>query len=447
MHCHSLHFQVHLLAVPAVNCGQRFEDAGLISLSCLPEGVAVCSAASATMSVSNAVEQSYNLMYRSRSANWLMQLPKPALGLVLQNLDQGSLACTAVTCSTLRKAVFKTITRLAVHCRVQGPLRSLLDWSEKPSSSLSDLQQCSIINNAEEWDAPPCLPNLPCPQLRQLHQLHVESLIVHLEPAGGLPGVLHACSGLTELHLQGCLVRDGPAAAAAIAALHKLQSLKLAELWSVQPIAQPIRPLFEELRLPLQLTHLSLGLRNAEWYEDLSAEAAANLSQLSGLVNLAHLRLIGVPRSALPGGFPLQLVRLTSLDISYDSGCDTAEQFQHLSSLTALQQLSVHCCGNLDADHLWGLQQLSQLTGLQLDARGLFFNTTSTQSWACLTALQSLALRCCSVQPEALAGLTQMRSLLEHVQHLAAPEQLMNAVSQLSLLTQLTFQPGSAQGH
>jgi hypothetical protein len=65
--------------------------------------------------------------------------------------------------------------------------------------------------------------------------------------------VLHACTGLTALHLQGCTVPDGPAAAAAIAALQKLQSLKLVDVWA----AEPNRPLLEPLQLPQQLTHFS----------------------------------------------------------------------------------------------------------------------------------------------------------------------------------------------
>jgi hypothetical protein len=74
----------------------------------------------------------------------------------------------------------EALVKLQVHCRVQGPIRSLLDWSEKPSSSLSNLEQCIIINNAEEWDAHPFLRNLPCPRMRQLY---FKGLVVQLEPA------------------------------------------------------------------------------------------------------------------------------------------------------------------------------------------------------------------------------------------------------------------------
>jgi hypothetical protein len=59
------------------------------------------------------------------------------------------------------------------------------------------------------------------------------------------------------------------------------------------------------------------------------------------LVKLEHLKFKGVTHNSLPGRLPSQLVKLTSLDVSYFTDCNTAEQLQHLSSLTAQQQLSV----------------------------------------------------------------------------------------------------------
>jgi hypothetical protein len=125
-------------------------------------------------------------------------------------------------------------------------------------------------------------------------------------------------------------VPDGPAAAAAIAALQKLQSLKLVDVWA----AEPNRPLLEPLQLPQQLTHFSFdhtgwGFVNAE---EIVGNPTAVLSQLSGLVKLEHLKFKGVTHNSLPGRLPSQLVKLTSLDVSYFTDCNTAEQLQHLSA-------------------------------------------------------------------------------------------------------------------
>jgi hypothetical protein len=56
-------------------------------------------------------------------------------------------------------------------------------------------------------------------------------MLVQLDPSEGCPGVLHDCTGLTGLHLQGCVVHDAHAATAAIASLTELQSLTL-EGWA-----------------------------------------------------------------------------------------------------------------------------------------------------------------------------------------------------------------------
>jgi hypothetical protein len=132
-------------------------------------------------------------------------------------------------------------------------------------------------------------------------------------------------------------------------------------------------------------------------------------------------------------------------------GCDVAQQLQHLSCFTALQQLSIRATAGPGkgwaAGDVAGIQHLSQLTVLVLESYDLEFTTSSTRSWACLTALQSLALLCCKVQPEALAALTQLQLLsLLYVGHAGhqSPDQgraitaeLLSAVSHLQLLSEL----------
>jgi hypothetical protein len=120
---------------------------------------------------------------------------------------------------------------------------------------------------------------------------------------------------------------------------------------------------------------------------------------------------------------------------------DTWPDFQHLSSLTALQQLSVKCREGLDLVGFSGMQQLSLLTKLELSSLDLQFSTNSTSSWTHLTALQCLELSRGHVEPGALSRFTQLRALsLFGVCSAGHPElrDLLGAVSQLSQVTRLS---------
>jgi hypothetical protein len=195
-----------------------------------------------------------------------------------------------------------------------------------------------------------------------------------------------------------------------------------------------LRSLSGELQYPSQLTYLNLYF-DTETRDDYSAE---HLGQLSALVNLEHLCLGGLSEG-LPGGVPSQLVKLTTLQLVF---CDAvpvaAEQLQSLSFLTALQQLSVGSDTLSLAAGLPGIMHLAQLSSLRLCCHALEFSTSSTRGLASLTALQSLDLAQCEVQPAAVAALTQLRALkLKCVDTLGdAPlEGLLMAVSALPLLT------------
>jgi hypothetical protein len=193
---------------------------------------------------------------------------------------------------------------------------------------------------------------------------------------------------------------------------------------------------FTQLQQPLKLTHLSL---DTSWHQ------CKQLDQLSALVNLEHLAF-KLDRDFPPGGLPSQLVSLTALHIiTYEfeesKAIDAAEQFAHLSSLTALQRLAVKCrsIDNLARD-LAGIGQLSKLTRLELNSSTLDFTTASTSSWARLTALETLELHECDVQPAALAAFTQLRALRLHKAGCSGgspQEALLTAVSNLQLLTEL----------
>jgi hypothetical protein len=164
------------------------------------------------------------------------------------------------------------------------------------------------------------------------------------------------------------------------------------------------------------------------------------LSQLSAMVNLQHLSLALLPDGGVPEGLPPQLVELTYLYIEYNgTGMDTAGHFQHLSRFTALQELRIYFV-NLPASDLYGIADMSQLKNLCLYVGGLDFSTASTQAWAQLTALESLSLSGCVVQPAALAAFTQLRSLswcISHPQNDAQLSDMLSAVSGLSLLKEL----------
>jgi hypothetical protein len=207
-------------------------------------------------------------------------------------------------------------------------------WLEHHSSSLASLTQWSLSRDlwdplANDW-VPPLLCHLPCPQLRQIH---LEGLEVQLEAAGGLPGVLHDCSSLTALGLWECDLEDACAACAAIAALPELQSLQLQGIFdAAEAFPMP------QLQCMTKLTQLSIC---GSYLTEQTFEELGHLSQLSALCNLESLELSGLPPDGVPGGLPSQLSKLTYLSVEYTRGCADAAQFRHLSSLTALRDLSV----------------------------------------------------------------------------------------------------------
>jgi hypothetical protein len=164
----------------------------------------------------------------------------------------------------------------------------------------------------------------------------LQYLKVQLEKAGEWLGVLHECgTGLTALHLRDCQTEDLAAAYAATAALPDLRCLRLEGFSGVQGEAVIETP-FPILQHASKLTQLSL-------IEGAGDPGVVTISKLSALVNLEVLRLHNIPCSGVPGGFPAQLSKLTCLDVWYTSTCDLAEQFQHLSTFTALQELAVDC--------------------------------------------------------------------------------------------------------
>jgi hypothetical protein len=271
------------------------------------------------------------------------------------------------------------------------------------------------------------LSDLPFPQLRQLRLKGIE---VQLEPTWDSLGVLHHCTGLTALELQGCRVRDARAAFAAIAALTGLQRLVLE--WT----RGGLHLFWSQLQLPSQLTYLSL--------DNPDNEEAQRLNQLSSLVDLQHLKLAGMSWFGLPGGLPSQLAKLTCLRVLRRDICSAhPSQFQHLSSLTALQELELNGGATANRMYLTGdvsgpdhIQHLRQLTSLRLSE----LDASNTHKWTHLTALQRLALVQCLVQPDAVAALTQLTALscCDITVAAGAPcADILRAVAQLPRLAEL----------
>lgn len=159
---------------------------------------------------------------QQQSLSGLLELPKPALQLVLGQLDQCSLVCTAVTCSTLRHVLASHLS----NATITQPEGGHTAWLEQHRSSIAQVTQCSFLGQYASCPGSR-IHNLPCPRLRQLYILDVD---VQLGPVDmDSPGVLHDCTGLTRLSMRGCSISGVPAAAAALAALPELRSLSLGE--------------------------------------------------------------------------------------------------------------------------------------------------------------------------------------------------------------------------
>jgi hypothetical protein len=145
----------------------------------------------------------------------------------------------------------------------------------------------------------------------------------------------------------------------------------------------------------------------------------------------------------MPGGLPSQLVKLTSLHMAYHGQVEAhnvAQDFQHIGSLTALQELHISVPNGQRLSHeLTGLQHLSMLTSLDFAAPGIKFDHRRTHAWACVTALQSLTLRKCTLQTDALAAFTQLRALCLEDPRWAytSSVELPAAIAELQLLTEL----------
>jgi hypothetical protein len=380
--------------------------------------------------------------------------------MVLQQMDQRNLASLAVSCSKFRQATPAHIKTLVVRSSSAKALESFSRWQKRQHGDLSSLTRCRVAGAGRSFPAYQALGALQAPQLLQLA----------LQQVSLQADTLQACSGLTALLLRECVLprRDWLETVADTAP--SLQHL------AIQASYNKYKGLSFSVQNLTQLTHLSIDWRppQQQQQQQQGLHAARRLlhgppsehkfsiqkklsRHLSTLVNLQHLRLTDLAYEGLPGGFPPQLSKLTCLDVQYTDCVHTEDflaQFQHLSSLTALQHLRIAPVdgpGGFAASRLSGIQHLSQLTSLELSGSEIHFGTLAEGhgniiSWAQLPALQRLSLTEVEVLPEALAAFTRLRSLqLRSVITVVSMlekrplEKLFRAVSQLTQLTQLSI--------
>jgi hypothetical protein len=187
-----------------------------------------------------------------QESNQLLQLTGSALSLVLQGLDQPSLACTAVSCSQLSQTVAASITSVTInHTADPDRLASLMLWFARHGSSI---KQCSIVGDPwpGSWGLLPELPSLPCPQLRQLSLKYLD---LQLQPTYDSPRLLDACTSLTALEVEGCTVEDAQAAFDIFAALPELRSFRISGTGTYHPNNSQSETAFGDLQPLSKLTH------------------------------------------------------------------------------------------------------------------------------------------------------------------------------------------------
>jgi hypothetical protein len=232
-------------------------------------------------------------------------------------------------------------------------------------------------------------------------------------------------------------------------------------------------PLTLPLSLPTALQHLghifppSLINVADNFWEDFVQLREREMGQLSAFSDLVDLRLSRLALGGHPSGLLSQLLKLTCLHVEHRALARrfSAEQFQHLSCLTALREfkvtfkqgyedfyITIHGLMYDDADFdivvpasdFAGIQHLSHLTSLKISCPLMQLTAADRRSWAHkLTALEKLSLSHCMVQPDAIAAFTQLRALAlwDGAMHFLMDE-LQLAVSQLTQLTELSFRVG-----
>lgn len=137
-----------------------------------------------------------------------------------------------------------------------------------------------------------------------------------------------------------------------------------------------------------------------------------DLASLASLIDLEHLT-VSVMTQDPDGISPILfkcLTKLTHLHIGVDAGDSTCE---HLSCLTALQELHISKYVVISAASLAGLEQLKDhLTCLRIHSARYIISPVMTPAFSSITNLQHLEIQDCQqLKPAVLQGMTALRHL------------------------------------
>lgn len=211
----------------------------------------------------------------------------------------------SMVCSKLQRATAAASTQLSLYCnRAAGQSRSAELYLAHHGHQLTSLN-LSFLTFA--------LVQLPCANLQQLR---LSCSTVQLGPNSNSPGILAACKRLTQLELFSCEVMDSTSGFSALAAVPKLQRLKLSFL------GVPGESDEAELNMPSSIS------MHAPKLTCLKLQAYSGGSLQDGLLQLSSLT-------------DLQKVAITA----YRSRCSVSSiKAPGLSSLTALTSTCFRHC-------------------------------------------------------------------------------------------------------
>ena len=211
------------------------------------------------------------------------RLPEELWKLILVHVDYRE---RLGNCSRVSRKLNRAATAATEQLELQlqrNPQRSagLLQWMRRNGHHVSKLLLAGIAAD---------FTDLPCKHLRSLV---VRDGAVQLGPSSNHPGVLHSCSGLTQLCLGSCTLLDGPNSLSAVSAVPALQFLKLCSTNSNSPVDGKLTLPGSTLQVLTQLTYISFGLRQTQCV-DITAESLQHISALQ------HLQALDLTRPSVP---------------------------------------------------------------------------------------------------------------------------------------------------
>jgi hypothetical protein len=275
-----------------------------------------------TVSALLPVDQTFAVMRSCRS------LPDEVWKVIVANLStyQRFLSCSLVN-QQLNRATAAATQQVELYSISTAKAESLGLYLQSHGHHLTTLAMydCTMYVDG--------IKQLPCSQLRQLCLTRCQ---IQLAPSQSDPGILHNCSGLTNLSLSYCTELAPSTSLTAVAALTSLQHIHLNRCYfsGAGGVQEQMLPSLLIPHLP-NLTHLNFGHGDRGHMQC--------LQQVSSLRNLQGLGIYW----------------------DYDCGPSTTPG---LSSLQTLTSIALSLC-RLDPAVLFGV---TQLCALQLENVGIF---------------------------------------------------------------------------